>query len=328
MDFSALYEKIKEYNVIAIFGHVRPDGDCYGSLNGLKNIILTTYPNKTVYCLTTHVEFLSFVGRMDDIEDEVLTNALAIVCDTSTRERIADQRYKICKEIIKVDHHLIIDNYGNYNIVDENIAATSLLIAKFLFTYKDLKITSAGATALYTGIISDTSNFRYRGINHQTFDLAGKLVDLGVDVEFVDANMSTELLRTAKLKSFIYRAMKVTQNGVVYARLSKTVIDLYQVTYDEASSLVSLLANIKECPVWILFIGYPKEIRVRIRSNGPDINVLAEAYGGGGHQKAAGATFKKWRTTNEFVKEADKLVKCYKDNIPYEYKRSKREKIK
>ncbi len=324
MDFDILYEKIKEYNTIAIFGHVRPDGDCYGSLNGLKNIILTTFPTKRVFCLTAHIEYLSFLGKMDDVEDEVFADALAIVCDTATRERIHDKRYRLCKEIIKIDHHIVIDNYGDYNFVDENIPATSLLICRFLFSYPDLKITSSGATALYTGTVTDTSNFRYRGVNLETFTLAGKLVELGVDVDMVNQHLSAESLRATKLKSFVYRTMKVTKNGVVYARLTKTAIKYYNVTYDEAAGLVSLLANIKECPVWVLFIGYPKEIRIRIRSNGPDINMLAEAYGGGGHQKAAGASIKSWIYTIPFIKEADELVKCYKQNIPYEIKKGRK----
>ena len=100
MNFDILYEKIKEYDSIAIFGHVRPDGDCYGSLNGLKNIIMTTFPKKRVFCLTSHVEYLSFVGKMDDVDNDVFVNTLAIVCDTSTRDRIYDQRYKLCKEVL------------------------------------------------------------------------------------------------------------------------------------------------------------------------------------------------------------------------------------
>ena len=115
MDFDILYNKIKEYDTICIFGHVRPDGDCYGSLNGLKNIIMTSFQRKRVFCLTAHVESLSFVGRMDDVDDDVFDNALAIVCDTSTRDRVYDKRYKLCKEVIKLDHHVIIDNYGDYN---------------------------------------------------------------------------------------------------------------------------------------------------------------------------------------------------------------------
>ena len=101
--FDILLSKIKEYDKIAIFGHTRPDGDCYGSLNGLKNIILTTFPKKRVFCLTDHVGSLSFLGKMDDVDDEFFDGALAIVCDTSTRERVHDQRYKLCNEVIKLD---------------------------------------------------------------------------------------------------------------------------------------------------------------------------------------------------------------------------------
>lgn len=322
--FDILLSKIKEYDKIAIFGHKRPDGDCYGSLNGLKNIIMTSFPKKRVFCLTSHVEQLSFLGRMDDIEDEQLQDCLAIVCDTSTRDRIADQRYKLCKEIIKLDHHIVIDNYGDYNIVDENIAATSLLVSRFLFTYPDeLRITERGATALYTGTMTDTSNFKYRGVNLETFILAGKLIELGADAEYIDQQLSAESLRATRLKAYIYQTLKVTKNGVVYARLSKSIIKLYNVNYEEAAQYVNLLANIKECPVWILFIGYPKEVRIRIRSNGPDINMLAEAYGGGGHQKAAGASVSSWRKIGSLIKEADNLVKCYKENIPYEVKKGR-----
>lgn len=321
MNFDILYEKIKEYETIAIFGHVRPDGDCYGSLNGLKNIIMTSFPKKRVFCLTSHIEYLSFIGRMDDVNDDVFINSLAIVCDTATRERVCDQRYKLCKEVIKVDHHIIIDNYGDYNLVDDNCPATSLLITKFLLSYKTLKITSKGANALYAGTVTDTSNFRYRGINLETFMLAGKLVELGADVEYIDQQLSAESLRATRLKAFIYRTLKVSKDGVVYAKITKYMIKRYNVTYDEAASLVNLLANIKECPVWVLFIEYPKEIRIRVRSNGPDINMLAEAYGGGGHQKAAGASVKSWFKTKGFIKEANMLVKCYKDNVPYVIKK-------
>lgn len=318
MDFTILINKIKEYETICLFGHIRPDGDCYGSMNGLKNIILTTFPKKRVFCLASHVDSLSFIGKMDDVEDQVFAGALAIVCDTATRERISDQRYKLCKEVIKIDHHIILDNYGDYNFVDENISATSLLIARFFFkNQKELKITVQGATALYTGTVTDTGNFRYRGVNLETFTLAGKLVELGVDIENVNQFLSGESLRATKLKAYIYRTLKVTKSGVVYAFLPKVAIKRYNVTYDEAASLVSLLSNIKECPVWILFIDYPKEIRVRIRSKGPDINKLAEAFNGGGHQKAAGASIKNKKQAIQLIKEANYLVQCYKDNVPY-----------
>ena len=314
MSFDLVYQKIKDYQTIIIFGHKRPDGDCYGSQNGLKDIIKSTFPMKSVFVVGEKVDNLSFIGQMDQIEDDIFPQALAIVVDTATRDRISDSRYKLCKEIIKIDHHIILDNYGDINVVEELIPATCLLITKFLLSNETLKISLNGATALYTGTITDTGNFRYRGVNAETFHLAGILLNYGVDTEWIDQNLSVQSLRSLRLKSYVYRSFKVTKNGFAYAVINRMIIKYYNVGYDEAASLVNLLANIKECPVWALIIRYPKDIRVRIRSNGPNINKLAEKYDGGGHHKAAGASLKSWSKMRPFVKDADALVKEYKES--------------
>ena len=201
-----------------------------------------------------------------------------------------------------------------YVVVEELIPATCLLITKFLLSNETLKISLNGATALYTGTITDTGNFRYRGVNAETFHLAGVLLNYGVDTEWIDQNLSVQSLRSLRLKSYVYRSFKVTKNGFAYAVINRMIIKYYNVGYDEAASLVNLLANIKECPVWALIIRYPKDIRVRIRSNGPNINKLAEKYDGGGHHKAAGASLKSWSKMRPFVKDADALVKEYKES--------------
>lgn len=314
MSFDLVYQKIKDYQTIIIFGHKRPDGDCYGSQNGLKDIIKSTFPMKSVFVVGEKVDNLSFIGQMDQIKDDIFPQALAIVVDTATRDRISDSRYKLCKEIIKIDHHIILDNYGDINVVEELIPATCLLITKFLLSNETLKISLNGATALYTGTITDTGNFRYRGVNAETFHLAGVLLNYGVDTEWIDQNLSVQSLRSLRLKSYVYRSFKVTKNGFAYAVINRMIIKYYNVGYDEAASLVNLLANIKECPVWALIIRYPKDIRVRIRSNGPNINKLAEKYDGGGHHKAAGASLKSWSKMRPFVKDADALVKEYKES--------------
>ncbi len=314
MSFDLVYQKVKDYQTIIIFGHKRPDGDCYGSQNGLKDIIKSTFPMKSVFVVGEKVDNLSFIGQMDQIEDDIFPQALAIVVDTATRDRISDSRYKLCKEIIKIDHHIILDNYGDINVVEELIPATCLLITKFLLSNETLKISLNGATALYTGTITDTGNFRYRGVNAETFHLAGVLLNYGVDTEWIDQNLSVQSLRSLRLKSYVYRSFKVTKNGFAYAVINRMIIKYYNVGYDEAASLVNLLANIKECPVWALIIRYPKDIRVRIRSNGPNINKLAEKYDGGGHHKAAGASLKSWSKMRPFVKDADALVKEYKES--------------
>ena len=59
-----ILEKIEEFDKIAIFRHVFPDPDSYGSQNGLKSIIESTYPDKKVYLLGEHLEKLGYIGTM------------------------------------------------------------------------------------------------------------------------------------------------------------------------------------------------------------------------------------------------------------------------
>ena len=89
-----IWEKIKEYDVITIFGHVIPDGDCYGSQMGLKNAILDNFEGKKVYALGSGwPKFFSLMGEMDIVDDETIASSLAICLDCANEERIEDQRF-------------------------------------------------------------------------------------------------------------------------------------------------------------------------------------------------------------------------------------------
>jgi bifunctional oligoribonuclease and PAP phosphatase NrnA len=95
--------------------------------------------------------------------------------------------------------------------------------------------------------------------------------------------------------------------------MTREAIIKYEVTDEQAASVVNLLSGIEGFPVWALFIEYPTEIRVRLRSNGPDIDKLANQYEGGGHAKAAGAKLKAWNDIKGFVTDVEAVVKRYLD---------------
>ena len=73
---------------------------------------------------------------------------------------------------------------------------------------------------------------------------------------------------------------------------------------------------IKEVIVWATITEdvKNKQIRVSIRSRGPQINLLAEKYGGGGHKMASGAKLKTFDEAMKLMKELDLLVKEYKES--------------
>ena len=154
MGIEKILTKIKQYDQIAIYGHIRPDGDCYGSQFGLADIIKESFPEKIVKVVGAVSEYVSFVGTPDIVSDEFTKEALSIVVDTATSGRVSDQRYLNGQEIIKIDHHIPVDQYGDLIWVDTNFPACSQMITYFYYKFKDqLKMSPKGATALYTGKI-------------------------------------------------------------------------------------------------------------------------------------------------------------------------------
>lgn len=308
-----ILNKIKSYDTIIIHGHKRPDGDCYGAQFGLKNIIKESFPQKKVYVVGETSDFVDFVGKMDTITDDTYQGALSIVVDTAVKDRISDQRYTLGKEVIKIDHHIPVDQYGDLIWVDTTFPSCAQMITYFYYKFRqELKLTQEGAIALYTGIVTDTGRFRFRGVSQLTHQLAGLLIDKGVDVEYIDNKLSKETLEMIALKGYVYSNF-VTTKGFVYLKMTRDVIEKYQVTDEQAASMVGLIGGIDGFPVWALFIEYPNEIRIRLRSSGPTIDQLANKYGGGGHAKAAGAKLENWNELPQFIKDVEEVVAAYQE---------------
>ena len=102
--------KIREYDRIIISRHIRPDGDAVGSTQGLKEILRLTFPEKEIYLVSEdYSEYLSFLGEEDgQLDDELYRDALLIVLDTASVDRISNSKYHLAKEMIKIDHHIDI----------------------------------------------------------------------------------------------------------------------------------------------------------------------------------------------------------------------------
>lgn len=312
-----ILKKIKEFDTIIIHGHYRPDGDCIGSQYGLMHIIKATYPSKNVIITGETSDFVSFIGAPTLLEDESLfENALSICVDCATSERLSDTRYNKAKYSIKIDHHIDVEKYGDYQYVDTSAPACAQIITEFYLKFKDeLIMTKEAATALYVGISTDTGRFKFDSVNSRTFMAAAALVDFGVDLGYIDNQLSVETLQTLKLKGYCLSNFKMSENGFAYIIMKRDTINEFGVSDEDAAAQVSTISTIEGCPVWAIFMEYPTEIRIRLRSRGPVVNLLAEEYGGGGHAKASGARLNDWTQLDEFVKNADTLVKKYKESL-------------
>ena len=310
-----IFDKIQEYDRIMLFRHVRNDGDCVGATKGLKAIISLTWPEKQVYLIDDeHADYLDFLG-VDDapVADELYEGALGIELDTGTDARISNKKYALCKELIKIDHHINVCPYGDIAWVEEHASSCCEMIAKFYFAFKDqLKIDTEAATYLYTGMVTDSGRFRFRSVSGDTMRMAGMLLDLGIDTDVLYAHLYMQDLESFKFKSYVYKNMKMTDAGVAYLYVSRATMEKYGLTHEQAASAVSLMDSIKGSLIWIIFIEHETEIRVRLRSRFVTVNQIAERYNGGGHDCASGATVYSRREANKLVKEADATLAKYK----------------
>ena len=310
-------QKIKEYNRIIIFRHFRPDGDAVGSTKGLKRILEISYPEKEIVLQNCDFsDYLAFLGGEDELrEDEFYKDALGIVIDTATSNRISNQKFSLCREIVKIDHHIPTEAYGVINWVEEERSSACELIAAFYSAMSDeLKIDKEAATYLYAGLVTDSGRFRFRSVSGDTMRLAGMLLDAGVDTDTLYANLYMKEFDEFKFHGYVLNNIKITENGVAYVYIDKAAMAEYGLSFEQASACVSYMDSIKNSLIWIAFIDSDKndDIRVRLRSRFITVNQIAENYEGGGHACASGATVHSIEQMNELIAVADAQLKEYK----------------
>ena len=314
-----ILQKIKEYDRIMIFRHVRNDGDCVGASKGLKRIIQLTWPEKEVYLIDHDTaKYLEFMGPEDeDVADEIYESALGIVVDTASEARISNKKYTLCKELVKIDHHIPLENYGDYRWVEEERSSCCEMIVAFYDAFREeLTIDSLAATHLYTGMVTESGRFKYSGVSGDTLRNAAVLLDVGVDTDTLFARLYLEAFEYLKFKAHIYQRMQITPNGVAYIFVDKAMQEEFGLSLEQSSAIIGNLDSIRGCLSWIAFIETGEEtgaIRVRLRSRFVHINGIAEKYRGGGHACASGATVYSTEEMEALLADTDALVKEYKE---------------
>lgn len=311
-----IIDEIEANDSIIIVRHIRPDGDCIGSSFGLREILIASYPNKKIYSVGDGIpEYLSFLGEEDSLNEDIYSNSLVIAVDTATKERVANKNLSNAKKVIKIDHHIPVDNYGDINYVREDFPACCQIIVDMIQTFPEkLMLSQRAAKCLYTGLVTDTRRFRYRSVNSKTMLSAAVLLDTHIDTENIYSNINVKSPESYKLQGYVYQNFKMTPNGVAYAFLTKKIIKKFNATVDDAANLVNCLDSIKGSLIWILFVEYDNEIRVRIRSRYLPVVGIGEKYNGGGHANACGATLSKAKDIKLLLNDADELLKEFKDN--------------
>lgn len=311
MILKQILDKIEEYQNITIFRHVRPDGDAYGAQIGLKHILMENYPDKKVVCLGAASNmFENLMDPMDEnISNDFIASSLAIVLDTPNESRIDDDRYKIAKEIIKIDHHIKVDEFANIEWIDTSSIATSQLVSEFVYEL-NLKLNKQAAEALYLGIVTDSGRFLFSNVSIKTFEMVTFLLNYDVDLNKIYSVLYTQKENEVRFRGYCQLNFNITPHGVAYMKIGKDKIDEFHITPSHAAGIVNVLSNIEDCEIHVHFAeDYDGRIRTEFRSKRIPVNFIASKYGGGGHALASGAILNNWEEVDHVLKDLDELCK-------------------
>lgn len=307
--FREALKLIKKFNRIIIHRHSHPDGDALGSQKGLEALLKENFPNKEIYVVGDEATRLPFMEqRMDEIPDEYYENALAIILDCGSSRMICDERYKTAAKTIRFDHHIFAEKIADIDIVDSTYESACGLVAMFAKECK-LKLSPVSATALYTGMVTDSGRFVFDSTTARTFELAAFLMSQPIDLNTLYYNLYAEDFSEIIANADNMHKIKFTKNNVAYIYTARE--DLPEST-DAApvvsSGLVGLMRDIKGVYAWVNFTESDDGVHAELRSNRYNINPIAVKYGGGGHKKASGCAVPDKATAMKLLDDLDELV--------------------
>ena len=312
--FEAIQQLILQYPRIIIHRHKNPDGDALGSQIGLKLILQETYPDKEILAVGDMTPRYAFMvtSPIDEVEDSAYENALAIVLDTSAKALISDERYTTAAATARIDHHIFCEEITQTEVTDTSFESCCGMIAAMAMEC-GWTVSPDAAKALYTGMITDSGRFRYDSTSAQTFRMASFLMERKFSTNDIYQNLYADELSSIQLRAKFTLKIQTTPHRVAYIYTSLEEAQTYGAdNFTLSRGMVNTMSEIRGIDTWVNFTETENGVLCEIRSNRYNINPIAVKYGGGGHQKASGATLK---DKSEAMALLDDLNSLSEENI-------------
>jgi len=287
---TSIKEALAAANSFTVVSHIRPDGDAIGSLLGLGSALKQTGKPVDFVLQDVPGNRYAYLPNFSEIRNVISENpGYLIVVDCGDEFRTGDVLKGLVPDLV-IDHHKTNSNFGRLNLIEPENEATALMLAQHLPNW-GLEIDQEVATALLTGIISDTIGFRTSNVRPICLNVAADLVKAGADLPFI----YQRVLLTRSLEELRYWGQGLSklrlEDGLLWTSL--TLHDRTESGYTENddADLVNNMTSVAEMLIAVIFVeqsAFKTKVSWRSR-NGFDVSVLAREFGGGGHAAAAGA---------------------------------------
>ncbi|MCI9253995.1 MAG: bifunctional oligoribonuclease/PAP phosphatase NrnA [Lachnospiraceae bacterium] len=292
-------EEVRNAGSIAVSGHIRPDGDCVGSVMGLYLYLKKELPEAEVdVYLEKPAEIFDCISHIEDIKSKFNNVDTGKIYDVFIVLDCADDRlgevrvlYEKARKKINIDHHISNPGCGDVRIVEPERSST----AELLYDLMDpAALDEEIARALYIGIIHDTGVLRYSNTAPHTLQVVSELIKFGFDFSKIidDTFYEKTYVQTQIMGRAILESVRFMHDKCIVSMVSRRMMDFYQVTPQDLDGIVNQLLAVKgvECAIFMYEIR-TLEYKISMRSKGRvDVAAVAMRFGGGGHVRAAGCT--------------------------------------
>ncbi len=244
-----------------------------------------------------------------------------IVLDSSDLERIGDFYEKNSDiffevPVVNIDHHPGNDHFGKINYVELTATSTSEILVSIIealtgdpkFFDEDI------ATALLTGIITDTNSFQNTNTTPKSLTVAAQLVALGGRQQEIVKNIyKTKALSTLRLWGRALSNLHDEKDySFVWSKIYKKDYLEVGAAEEESEGLIDeLLKTASGVDFALLLSEKNGDVHGSLRSTNPskDVSEIAKLFNGGGHAMAAGFQINK----TSLLEKSDSIINKIKN---------------
>ncbi|WP_428235820.1 DHH family phosphoesterase [Gracilimonas sp.] len=298
--FKNFISKIVQHQKVAVFSHVRPDGDCLGSQVALclwlqKNGIETSAFNED--SIPENMGWLlDFFPISKPAEAELSNFDAFVVVDGNALHRFGETAEKISelgKPVYMIDHHPDPDDIFEEFVSEVEASSTCELVYRLYAEHDPQQIDEHAAKAMYLGLVTDTGSFQFDSVKPGTLHAAADLLDRGgfTPNQITEKIYSSRPLRQLKLLSLALDTIELHAGGKISTiTITRDMFEQTGTSNEDTEGFVQYPLSVEGVKACVLFREDGDRIKLSLRSQSDiDVNKWARKFNGGGHKKAAGA---------------------------------------
>jgi phosphoesterase RecJ-like protein len=328
----AEYLRKGSWKKAVITTHHKPDSDALGSSLGLYHFLKAHVAEVQVITPTDYPDFLYWMPGNDHVMiyegneaacNNIVHDSDVVFClDFNTLSRINElgEVVRAARAVkVLIDHHQEPEGFEDLAIWTTATSSTCELVYGFIsrqFGKESVSIESAAC--LYSGILTDTGNFRHNNTRAETHRTVADLIELGANIAHIHEQLYDNF-REERLRLIGYtlaERMEILEDcRTALITLSKEDLERFQVQTGDTEGLVNYGLSIQGIRLAVLIIDRSKLVKMSFRSKGGfSVNDFARKhFQGGGHYNAAGGQSSE--TFEAAVARFKEVIRYYRDEL-------------